>query len=200
MGMILLKYLVLFQYNLILIHFTQQQSAYQPRYPFMEPLQTSVLNNSVCRRDPSYNYGDVENLNLCSTYKFDHPYMCSVSETQLRLSRDRGSPLICGNSLAGILSVILPSDQSKNLANAPDSCLNTLQTNAYYTRVSAYVNWIRNIISRYAPQQSPTGQPISIVPSSPPYEPGDSLIFNFRFYFCPIFLLFLAISRLLFMM
>lgn len=100
--------------------------------------------------------------------------MCTVPENQLRLSRDRGTPLICDNRLAGSLSVILPSN-NQYVMNASDSCANTLLTNAYYTKMSVYVNWIHNIMSRYAPQQTLNGQPISLVPTAPPYEGGRTL-------------------------
>lgn len=93
--------------------------------------------------------------------------MCQVREDQLRLSRDRGMPLICGNRLAGVLSVILPSVQ--NGTNSSSSCETTLLTNAYYTKVNVYVNWIHTIMTRYAPQQTSSGQPVQLVPNVPAY-------------------------------
>lgn len=112
--------------------------------------------------------------------------MCHVQQNQLRLNRDRGTPLICDNRLVGILSVILPSDPVKNAANTSDSCINTLLTNAYYTKVSSYINWIHTVMSRYAPQQTFNGQPVSMIPSTPLYE-GNNNNSNIRYCFCVCF-------------
>lgn len=149
------------------LNLKQKNRSFQSHYPFSEPKRTSVVNNLFCRRDNKFNYADTERTNLCSFYQFDIPYMCQVREDQLRLSRDRGMPLVCGNRLAGVLSVILPSVQ--NGTNSSSSCETTLLTHAYYTKVNVYVNWIHNIMSRYAPQQTIGGQPVQLVPNVPAY-------------------------------
>lgn len=99
--------------------------------------------------------------------------MCQVPENQLRLNRDRGTALICDDKLIGILSVIIPANYS-NSTN--DFCSNTLQTNAYYTIVPLYLNWIHGIIGTKTPSQSYDGKPIPILPAAPSYQSSTFII------------------------
>lgn len=99
--------------------------------------------------------------------------MCQIDESQLRLNRDRGTALICDNQLAGLLSVIIPS----NITNSTN-CPETKQAPAYYTKVGIYEKWIHSIIAINSPEHTVDGKPIPIIPVSPPY------------YSKPIFILF----------
>lgn len=88
-----------------------------------------------------------------------------ISEDQLRLNRDRGTPLICDNRLAGLLSIIIPS----SITNSTE-CSRTLQTMAYYTNVVLYEKWLHNVIGVNSPPYTANGTPIPIIPNSPPYQ------------------------------
>lgn len=98
-----------------------------------------------------------------------------MSENQLRLSNDRGTPLICNNKLAGLLSVIIPVGNSTNSTN--QSCSTTLDTMAYYTKIAPYTKWIHSIIGVNLPEIS-NGQPAAIVPDAPPFQ-GNSYFIAF---------------------
>lgn len=90
-----------------------------------------------------------------------------VSENQLKVSNDRGTPLICNNKLVGLLSMIIPPGNSTN--STADACHASLKTMAYYTRVSFYTQWLHSIIGVNLPASS-DGKPAPIVPDSPPFQ------------------------------
>lgn len=119
-----------------------------------------MVNNSFCHDNKASHIGDVD---LCSFYDFDHAFMCQVPENQLRLNRDRGTPIICDNKLVGILSAIIP-------ANSSDICAKTLRTHAYFTKVSLHDKWMHSVIGVNTPPHTAEGKPISIVPNSPPFQ------------------------------
>lgn len=135
-------------------------------YPFSELRQTSVVNNDFCYGNKSNYMPEVNNRSLCSFYDFDHPFMCKIPFNQLSLNRDRGTPLICENKLVGILSIIIPS----NVTNSIDSCVRTLRTYAYYIEVGLYEKWIHSVMAVNSPTHASDGKPISLIPSSPPYQ------------------------------
>lgn len=114
----------------------------------------------------------INSTSLCSFYDFDHPFLCQIDESQLRLNRDRGTALICDNKLAGLLSVIIPS----NVTNSTN-CAETKQTHAYFTKVALYEKWIHSIIAINAPEHTFDGKPIPIIPASPPYYSKSTIIF-----------------------
>lgn len=105
--------------------------------------------------------------------------MCQIPENQLRLSRDRGTPLICDNKLAGLLSIIIPA----NTTNSTDICSRTLKTNAYYTKVSLFEKWIHSIIAINSPDHTMDGRPINLIPSSPPYESKCIFLKNSKLFY-----------------
>lgn len=133
-------------------------------YPFSELKQTTIKNNSFCDRNETTNF--LPSSNLCSFYQFDHLFMCQIPENQLRVSRDRGTPLICNNKLAGLLSIIIPA----NTTNSADFCFKTLQTRAFYTNVALFEKWIHSVIAVNCPAYMADGNPIPIIPISPPYQ------------------------------
>lgn len=134
-------------------------------YPFSQPKRTTVVNNESCFRNNSYL--EIRNADLCSFYDFDHSFMCQLPETQLKFSRDRGTPLICDNAkLVGILSVIIPA----NMTSSINVCTRTLRTNAFYTKISTYEKWIHSIIAVNSPTYSANGKPVPLVPLSPPFQ------------------------------
>lgn len=93
--------------------------------------------------------------------------MCQVTENQLKISNDRGTPLVCNDKLVGLLSVIIPP---KNTTNATQSvCDNNLTTPAYYTRVAQYNAWIHSVIGVNLPA-TVDGQPQPVIPTSPPFH------------------------------
>lgn len=93
--------------------------------------------------------------------------MKQVSENQLKISNDRGTPLICSNKLVGILSEILrPSNSTTN-----NTCTGSLKTTAYYTRVAPYSEWIHNVIGVNLPTGA-GGEAVPVKPETPPYQ-GD---------------------------
>lgn len=102
-----------------------------------------VVNNSFCNPNASHEYTQVDQIDLCSYYHFEHPMLCQYSQKALTLSYDRGAALICDNKLAGILSVVLPANRS----NVTEQfCNATSQTNAYFTNTALYLDWIRSVI------------------------------------------------------
>lgn len=119
---------------------------------------------------------DIGDVDLCSFYDFDHSFMCQVPENQLRLNRDRGTPIICDNTLVGILSVIIP-------ANSSEICIRTLRTHAYFTKVPLYEKWMHSVIGVNTPSHTVDGKPISIVPDSPPFQSLFVLLLFFSFSF-----------------
>ncbi|XP_055302820.1 trypsin-like isoform X2 [Sitodiplosis mosellana] len=131
-------------------------------YPFTDFKRTTAVNNSVCYGNAS----EIDSTNICSFYEFDHPFMCQIPADQLRLSRDRGTPLICDNKLAGLLSIIIPA----NTTNSTDNCARTLKTNAAYVNVALYEKWIHSIIGINSPEHTADGKPINLIPASPPYQ------------------------------
>lgn len=136
-------------------------------YPFSQLRRITIINNDSCYRSNRTNYlYDIRNIDLCSFYDFDHPFMCQVPESQLKLNRDRGTPLLCENKLVGLLSVIIPA----NLTNSTNLCTRTLQTNAFYSKVSLYEKWIHSVMGTYLPTYTPNGKPIPLVPLSSPYQ------------------------------
>lgn len=93
--------------------------------------------------------------------------MCKVTENQLIISNDRGTPLVCNDKLVGLLSVIVPP---KNTTNSTQSvCDDNLKTSAYYLRVAKYNNWIHSVIGVNLPTTI-GGQPQPVIPSSPPFH------------------------------
>ncbi|XP_031619012.1 chymotrypsin-like protease CTRL-1 [Contarinia nasturtii] len=134
-------------------------------YPFGEVRQTTVVNNSICHGNLSSFLPQNNTNKMCSFYQFDHSFMCQVPESQLSLNRDRGTPLICDNTLAGLMSAIIPT----NITNSTDTCTKTLRTYAYYTRVARFEKWIRSMMNN-SPEHMPDGKPIPIIPISPPYQ------------------------------
>lgn len=98
--------------------------------------------------------------------------MCQIDESQLKLNRDRGTPLICDNKIVGILSIIIPS----NLTSSTDYCLRTLKTFAYYINVALYEKWIHSVIAISSPPHASDGKPIPLIPLSPPYQSMPHLI------------------------
>lgn len=118
--------------------------------------------------------------------------MCTVPEIQLRLNHNRGFGLICDNKLAAVLSIILPGN---NGTNATQTCSNSLQTNAYYAKVSTNFNWVHGIIGTRTPEYATDGKPISVIPIVAPYESNYSKI---DYLICVCFYSMLQISFLLF--
>lgn len=92
--------------------------------------------------------------------------MCKVTENQLKFNSDQGTPLVCSNKCVGLLSVIIPPG---NGTNSTDICTTKLNTKAYYTRVSLYVDWIHSVIGNSLPP-STDGKPNSVVPNAPPFH------------------------------
>lgn len=90
-----------------------------------------------------------------------------MPENQLKSINDRGTPLICNNRLAGLLSVIIPP--GNDTASTGKACNESLKTLAYYTPVVRHVKWIHSIIGVNLPTSS-DGKPAPIVPDSPPYQ------------------------------
>lgn len=131
-------------------------------YPFSQLQQTTVVNNDNCYA----NRTNISETNLCSFYQFDHSFMCQIDESQLKLNRDRGTPLICDNKIVGILSVIIPS----NVTNSTDYCIRTLKTVAYYVNIALFEKWIHSIIAVNSPLHASDGKPIPLIPLSPPYQ------------------------------
>lgn len=129
-----------------------------------------MINNDLCYRN------DINAIRngVCSYYNFDHSFMCQVPETQLKFSRDRGTPLLCDNppKLVGILSVIIPA----NMTNSTNFCTRTLQTYAIYSKVSLYEKWIYSVIATNTPSYTANGKPFPLVPLTPPFQ---SIFFNF---------------------
>lgn len=137
-------------------------------YPFGELRRITIINNDFCYRandKTNYSY-EIRNIDLCSFYDFDHSFMCQVPESQLKLNRDRGTPLLCENKLVGILSIIIPA----NSTNSTSLCTRTLQTHALYTKVSLYEKWIHSVMAVNLPTYAANGKPIPLVPLSPPYQ------------------------------
>lgn len=135
-------------------------------YPFGQFRKTTVVSSDACNGNQSNYRSEFYGMNsLCSFYEFDHPFMCMISEDQLRLNRDRGTPLICDNKLAGLLSIIIPS----SITNSTE-CSRTLQTMAYYTNVVLYEKWLHNVIGVNSPPYTANGTPIPMIPNSPPYQ------------------------------
>lgn len=125
-----------------------------------------VVNNSNCYSNRTNYLPEANNCSLCSFYYFDHTFMCQIDESQLKLNRDRGTPLICNNKLVGVLSVIIPSI----VTNSTLYCSKTLQTYAYYTNVPLFDKWIHSVIAVNAPPHAVDGKPIPLIPVSPPYK------------------------------
>ena len=134
-------------------------------YPFSDLKRTTVVNNSVCNLNEIGFASETNTTNLCSFYEFDHPFMCQINGDQLKLSRDRGTPLICDNKLAGLLSIIIPA----NNTNSTD-CRKTLKTNAAYINMALYAKWIHNVIGVNSPEHTADGKPINLIPAAPPYQ------------------------------
>lgn len=128
----------------------------------------------MCQQDNNY-MPHINSISLCSFYHFDHPFMCQIDESQLRLNRDRGTALICDNKLAGLLSVIIPSNVT-NSTNCPE----TKQAPAYYTKVGIYEKWIHSIIAINSPEHTVDGKPIPIIPVSPPYYSKPIFLYYFH--------------------
>lgn len=106
--------------------------------------------------------------------------MCQLPETQLKYSRDRGTPLICDNAkLVGILSVIIPA----NITDSINVCTRTLRTNAFYTKISTYGKWIHSIIAVNSPTYSANGKPVPLVPLSPPFQSIAFRVFVYKLNF-----------------
>lgn len=98
--------------------------------------------------------------------------MCHIPDSQLRVSSDRGTPLICDNKLAGILSIIIAVNKGQfNI----DSCTKSLHTYAYYTGMHLYENWIHSVIGVNAPSHTPEGHPIPLIPDTLPYQSMNSV-------------------------
>lgn len=136
------------------------------------------MSSDLCHGHNSAYLAEVANFDLCSFYEFDHPFMCSIPESQLRLSRDRGLGLICDNKLAGLLSIIIPT----SITNSTDMCARTLKTYSYYTNVALYEKWIHNVIGVNTPPHTANGKPISIIPNSSPYQSTFCYCCDFDFY------------------
>lgn len=93
--------------------------------------------------------------------------MCKVTENQLKINNDRGTPLVCNDKLVGLLSVIIPP---KNSTNSTQSvCDSNLVTSAYYVRVAQYNSWIHSVIGVNLPATI-DGRPQPVIPSSPPFH------------------------------
>lgn len=93
--------------------------------------------------------------------------MCNVTDNQLKINNDRGTPLVCNNKLVGLLSFIFPL---KNETDSTQSvCDKNLRTTANYLRVANYNTWIYSVIGNNLPATI-DGEPQSIIPSSPPYH------------------------------
>lgn len=114
--------------------------------------------------------------------------MCQVPENQLKLSRDRGTALICENKLVGILSVIIPP----HLTNSTNVCTRSLRTHALYTKVSLYDKWIHSVMAVNSPTYYANGKPIPLVPVVPAYQ---SISFIFLLYIVEYFFGILTIFR-----
>lgn len=135
------------------------------------------MDNDSCYGNNKTNYlQEIRNSDLCAFYDFDHSFMCQVPESQLRLNRDRGTPLLCENKLVGILSVIIPPI----ITNSTNTCRRTLRTHAFYLKVSLYEKWIHSVIAVNSPTYASDGKPIPLVPLVPPYQSKSS---NFFVYF-----------------
>lgn len=136
----------------------------------------------MCLGSNAHYLPEIDNVDLCSFYQFDHSFMCQVPESQLRLNRDRGTPLICDNKLAGLMSVIVPS----NITNSTETCTRTLRANAFYTKVALYEKWIRSLMAVNSPEHTADGKPIPIIPIAPPYESEfffwKNLLFSMDFH------------------
>lgn len=101
--------------------------------------------------------------------------LCQYSRKALTFSYDRGAALICDNKLAGILSVVLPANQSNATT---EYCHATSQTNAYFTNPALYLDWIRSIIVANASAEAIEGVSSSISPSVPAYQSKISFTYN----------------------
>lgn len=136
-------------------------------YPFTAPQSTSVADTWFCTKNNANFSTEISKTDICSHYVFSDSFMCKVTANQLKVSNDRGTPLVCNNKLVGLLSVIIPRSNSTNTTDA--ACDQNLQTMAYYTRVTTFVNWIHSIIGVNLPTTS-DGKPTPIVPDAPPFQ------------------------------
>lgn len=158
------------------------------------------MNNDSCYRDIKKNYS----YGLCSFYDFDHPFMCQVPETQLKLNRDRGTPLVCDSppKVVGVLSIIIPNKPTNSIS----LCTRTLRTHASYTKVAYFEKWIHSVIAVNTPTYSANGKPVPLVPLAPPFQGvqtgsiGNKVIWNDKSiasFINPFPILLVAVSNLI---
>jgi len=132
-------------------------------YPYRAAEPNTVLDNFFCSNKQSNNA--TRDADICAYYSFSDSFMCKVSENQLKISNDRGTPLICNNKLMAILSqILLPSNSTAN-----STCTGSLKTTAYYTRVAPYSEWIHNVIGVNLPTGA-GGEAVPVKPETPAYQ------------------------------
>lgn len=97
-----------------------------------------------------------------------------VSKSQLLLSNDRGTPMICNNRLAGVLSEIIPANNS----TGNGTCTESLKTKAYFTKVSPHVDWVHSIMGVNLPAEP-------LRPIDPPFS-GNSIFIRISSFIAQI--------------
>lgn len=136
-------------------------------YPFTSPQLTTVTDNWFCQKNDANFTSPITKTDICSYYTFSDSSICNFTENQLKISNDRGTPLVCDDKLVGLLSVIVPP---KNTTNSSQSvCDNNMPILAYYSRVSYYNRWIHSVIAANLPATI-DGQPQHVIPNTPPFH------------------------------
>ncbi|KAJ6645754.1 Transmembrane protease serine 3, partial [Pseudolycoriella hygida] len=145
--------------------FASFQNSTSSRYPYSSPQPAYVMDNWYCNYGLNGTNLTQRNSEICSHYVFSDSAMCRLQPYQLQISSDRGTPLVCNNRLSGLLSQILPPQNSSNPSTA---CENTLKTWAFYTKVSNFTSWIHQTIARQQPLAGTGPTPSHQPPVTPP--------------------------------
>lgn len=168
---IMLRYWILridfIRYQLMPIDFINFQA--KGVYPFTAPQPTSVADNWFCQKNNANTTSPISTRDICSYYTFSDSFMCKVTENQLKINNDRGTPLVCNDKLVGLLSVIIPPNSKNTTDPTQSACDDNLKTSAYYVRVAQYNGWIHSVIGVNLPATI-DGQPQPVIPSSPPFH------------------------------
>ncbi|KAI8119276.1 hypothetical protein FF38_09929 [Lucilia cuprina] len=96
-----------------------------------------ILDSEACGATSQYS-NEREN-DICSFYYLPAGFNCNAVESLQNYNGDRGTGLVCGNKLMGILSTILPLQNKTDCLEKP--------IKAYYTAIIPNIGWIFDVIT-----------------------------------------------------
>ncbi|KAM7352958.1 trypsin eta-like [Cochliomyia hominivorax] len=123
---------------------------------YIQSEQLQLLDSEAC--GATYEYPSKREDDICSLYYLPAGFNCNAMETLQNYNGDRGTGLVCGNKLMGLLSTILPLQNKSDCIEKP--------IKAYYAAIVPHIGWIFDHIAEEELNMFNKGEQVSSSPYS----------------------------------